>query len=243
MNIKISRKTKKALKKQNIATENAKREMLRLLEPYKTKLPDDFTLYFRKVDTLGNSSSFSNKVSLDTKFISDYMTASKSEKEMYKLRILECIGHELGHKRVSFNYLWFYAFTSANSLFLPRLVEVYCDHYSTKFTGLSRDSHKKILNWHIGEKHRRRDPHPSWEDRISYLDQEFGESLIRKIANDNHCTDAKMINYQIEYYKKVEENDGYKPKINTVCGALSLFILVAFAPMLFALVYFIYICF
>ena len=225
MDIKIHRAGKKTLIKYKVTSEDAEKEMHRLLDPYKNRLPEGFSLCIKNVGSIGSSASFSNKISLDAKFISEYITAKKEEKEINKRRILECIGHELGHKRVTYNYLWDYAFTSPNRLFLPHLIEIYCDHYSTRFTGLTRDEHKEILGCHVDGKDRRTWRHPSWKDRITYLEQEFGEDLIRTIAKDYNCTNEKTINKQIEYYKKVEEKDGsviWQGRINNIANSSNL---------------------
>ena len=70
--------------------------------------------------------------------------------------------------------------------------------------------------------------HPTWEDRAVYIMRDFNEALVRKVAADTGCKNEREILYQIKYYKKVFENDGFMAKravFKIVCFSLELLLL------------------
>lgn len=208
---------------------------LQLLEPYKDKFPAGFKIIVKKSKEYGGTNHGKKKISITSKYLSELMT--NSNPEFIGQMILEVIGHEMGHPKAFIGYPFFFLIKGTFPKLFPkerfrcRLVEVYCDHNSLSFTGFTKEIHKKVMEEHIRVKKGAKTDlmHPSWEDRAKYIVKEFDEELIREIASDNRCNSEKEIRNQINYYKKVLENDGYITQLaifKTVCFGTEMSIIV-----------------
>jgi hypothetical protein len=226
MEIKITRGSRKYLKKKlkkcgiRYDKDKAKEELLKLLGPYKEKLPENFKLIVDKEDALNGHNNFiTGNISISSKHLLEYL--SGEDKEFSGKCILECLGHELGHYK-ALAPLPFYVISknickklaTPDELFRSRLVEVYCDHNALNFTGFDTETHRMIMKEHLkSRKETKADKtdffHPTWRERIKYIGMDFGENLIRQVAKDNKCRNEKMIADQIEYYRTVKRNNGY----------------------------------
>ena len=248
MEIKITRGSRKylrkRLKKLGIRYDNdkAKEELLRLIEPYKDKLPENFKLIIDKEDALNGHNNFiTGNISISSKYLLKFL--SGEDKEFCGKCILECLGHELGHYKALAPLPIFVIsknickkFATPAELFRSRLVEVYCDHNSLDFTGFDTETHRMIMKEHLKERDEKKADktdflHPTWRDRIKYIGIPFGEELIRQVAKDNKCHNEELISDQIEYYKMVKRNNGYIRKKDKILFTAS-FLFSTITPLL-----------
>jgi len=220
MKIILTRGAKKYLKRRMEYNEKLILEELHsLLKPYEEKLPKDFKIVIKEGDIPNGQFRTPKKIIITSRHVLNYF---KTHAKLFMgERILETIGHEIGHGKAYIGIPMFFVSKSLNEKlaskkekFKYRLVETFCDNYSVKFTGLTREEHSYILYEHIFEdKNPKTDfLHPTWQDRSTYVLKPFNENLIRQVAKDNGFTNEKEIQKQIDYYNKVLENDGFIKK-------------------------------
>ena len=226
------------LKRRNSCSINtAKEQLLKVLEPYNSKFPQKFWIKITK-NNIWNGRHISDRaVEISSKYVLD-LSSNFSDTGR---AILECLGHEFGHGKAYFHLPFFFVLksiflklSSKKEKFKYRCIEVFCDHNSISFTGFTEEEHKTILSWHLKEKKSERTDlyHPTWSERINYIEKPFDENLIRQIATDNGYKNEKEIKKVIAYFDKVKEKDGYvlkREKILTfLSAAFTIFLFLSF---------------
>lgn len=124
---------------------------------------------------------------------------------------LMTLGHELTHRENDLNPLLHFG---KNQKFVAYINEVHADFGAVvKFGDCDSDKQIQAMNYKLIEKEKsgRKDEsnngHPSWEKRMSYIQQKnFDEALIRRIAADVRCTNEKLIQKVISHFDEIYLN-------------------------------------
>lgn len=225
MKIKISKKAERFLKKQlkNTGIEYIEEDIIKqlndILYPYNDKIPPKLTIIIEKGNVMGasNTSYFGPPaIHMNSRYVFEYLT--QDNKDFYSKCIIQVIGHELGHNRVNtyVPFLWILKDfkvipASKKDKTIARLIEIYCDHYSIEFSGLSIHEIKEIMKKKVEIKGRDTSnyKHPFWSEREVYIESKLDESLIWRVAKDNNYNNQKVINKLIDYFRNVKKYDGY----------------------------------
>ena len=120
------------------------------------------------------------------------------------------IGHELTHKKKE---PFVIQCTRKRTQFFAYVREVHADFGAAQMMcNSSRDAllcsmhfKKKFKEDTVGLKDKDRFTHPSWKSRIFYVSEfNFGEALVRQIANDLKYRNKKTIAYMANYFDQIE---------------------------------------
>lgn len=113
------------------------------------------------------------------------------------------LGHELTHKD---NDFVFWEYFTRDKKFVNWVNEVHADFGAIKKLNSNRDDLINALKYKRrckGTGDKSSSSHPSWEQRIQYVEQfYFDEGLIRRIASDVGCTNDKLIINVCNHYEK-----------------------------------------
>ena len=190
MDIKVTKSGKKYLKRKlkkcnkDYSEAEVKRVFSEMLAPYKDKIDEEYI--FKIVDGDGlNGMSYSNfgkkLIHINGRFFFEYFVSD--DKEFCRKCILQCVGHELGHgKAATFSSTFLFLATKKDKV-KARLVEVFCDNYSKRFTGFDKNTIQRIMQEYIDREGKdiTAYTHPKWSERIEYLNYTF--TKLQKIIN------------------------------------------------------------
>lgn len=243
MKLLINRKGKKYLKKRfkkaglKFDKQNVENELTELLSSREDKMPEDLTVYIVNGDELNgrNVSWFGKKIiEINGRYVLDCYIGE--DKVFAKECFIDCIGHELGHLRAFARFPFlvllkaiFPIFATKRDRFRAQLLELYCDKYSLSFSGYDVELVLDIIQEHINRKKKsyKDYQHPTWEKRIEYLKCDFGADLIKDFAHDIGYDNTEEINTQIQYYEKVNSDNGYIDKVDLLVSYARVFASIA----------------